>query len=87
MTGRRLLGAGSERPDPPARDPRARTAAERAVDGEWIAERASPAGGVSGGRRRTLGPGGGALQETPQAERHPGVHEHSGDNARPTSTP
>ncbi|MFD3353420.1 hypothetical protein [Streptomyces fradiae] len=56
---RRVLGPGPDvSPDPPARDPRARTAAERAADGEWTADPApgAPRSRPPGGRR-PLGPG------------------------------
>ncbi|MFC5157022.1 hypothetical protein ACFPRH_35450 [Streptomyces amakusaensis] len=58
MTRRRSLGAGTALPDPPVRDPRARTAAERAADAAWVE---LPAGGpaVPPGVRRRLGSGGG----------------------------
>ncbi|MFF4181454.1 hypothetical protein [Streptomyces sp. NPDC001750] len=59
---RRALGPGTDRPrpEPPARDPRTLTAAERAAAGEWTAEPApvSPSAAPGGGgRRRPLGTG------------------------------
>ncbi|MFE7424828.1 hypothetical protein [Streptomyces sp. NPDC057545] len=57
---RRALGPGTDRPvpEPPARDPRTLTAAERAAVGDWTAEPApTPPPPVPGGRRRPLGTG------------------------------
>ncbi|WP_406489715.1 hypothetical protein OH736_45950 (plasmid) [Streptomyces sp. NBC_01650] len=57
---RRELGPGTDRPrpEPPARDPRTLTAAERAAVGEWTVEPApvSPQRAPVG-RRRVLGTG------------------------------
>ncbi|MFE2045946.1 hypothetical protein ACFXAZ_34505 [Streptomyces sp. NPDC059477] len=67
-TTRRALGAGQDIPEP-VRDPRARTAAERAADGAWVAEQQEVRRVPPGGRRR-LGTGGGAdHQEQPVVER------------------
>lgn len=53
---RRSLGPGPDLPDPPARDPRALTVAERAAAGEWTAAPTPPAAPAPYGRRR-LGAG------------------------------
>ncbi|MEV8107091.1 MULTISPECIES: hypothetical protein [unclassified Streptomyces] len=55
---RRELGPGTDRPlpEPPARDPRTLTAAERAAAGEWTVEPAPPRRAPTG-RRRALGTG------------------------------
>ncbi|MER7623809.1 hypothetical protein [Streptomyces sp. NPDC126503] len=53
---RRGLGLGPDLPDPPARDPRALTAAERAAASEWTAAPTPPAEPAPYGRRR-LGTG------------------------------
>ncbi|MFJ8314038.1 MULTISPECIES: hypothetical protein [unclassified Streptomyces] len=57
-TRRRPLGPGQDLPDPPARDPRARTAAERAAASEWVEQlpAASQAPAVGGRRRLGAGP-------------------------------
>ncbi|MEU9797205.1 hypothetical protein AB0E27_42865 [Streptomyces sparsogenes] len=58
MSTRRRLGPGPAIAPPAARDPRARTAAERAADGDWVELPDDPAPArVPPGGRRTLGPG------------------------------
>ncbi|MFJ5954167.1 hypothetical protein [Streptomyces noursei] len=54
---RRPLGAGTDRPTPelPERDPRTRTAAERAADGDWVEAPADPPAPVKASGRRPLG--------------------------------
>ncbi|MFD9909504.1 hypothetical protein [Streptomyces sp. NPDC059063] len=56
-TARRPLGQGPDVPIP-VRDPRTRTAAERAADGDWVEKPESPAGPSAvptTARRRPLG--------------------------------
>ncbi|WP_406053508.1 hypothetical protein OG462_44600 [Streptomyces sp. NBC_01077] len=54
---RRALGPGPEISEPAARDPRARTAAERAATGDWTAELAATPPEPRPARRRLGRPG------------------------------
>ncbi|MFF8815748.1 hypothetical protein [Streptomyces pactum] len=58
MSIRRPLGPGRPLPDAALRDPRTRTAAERAADGEWLLDDgAEPGPGRRRAGRRVLGTG------------------------------
>ncbi|MEU7154711.1 hypothetical protein AB0B15_42935 [Streptomyces sp. NPDC045456] len=50
-TTRRRLGTGPDLPPTPQRDPRAMTAAERAIEGEWVEAPDTTAPTVRTGRR------------------------------------
>ncbi|MGW4855345.1 hypothetical protein ACWEPZ_29385 [Streptomyces sp. NPDC004288] len=54
---RRTLGPGPDVPEPPARDPRALSAAERAANGEWTATPAPALPDAPRPARRRLGGG------------------------------